>query len=227
MIKEKYNYRALTRKQVDGRRLYSTPDGNAVPSVTTILDKTKPEEKKQALRNWKKRVGEAKAQEIVTEASGVGTRMHKWLEDYCIEGEIGTPGSNPFSQQSHKMASQIIEQGLVNVDEVYGVEVPLYYPQIYAGTTDLSGTWKGQPAIIDFKQTNKPKKTEWIDDYFMQLAAYSTAHNKVYETNIQTGVVLMCARDLTFQHWVLEGEAFEHYVNAWWDRVEQYYKYHY
>ena len=117
MITEKYNYRALTRKQVDGKRLYSTPDGNAVPSVTTILDKTKSEEKKQALRNWKKRVGEAKAQEIVTEAAGRGTRMHKWLEDYCLVDEIKQPGSNPFSKQSHRMAEVVIEQGLCNVDE--------------------------------------------------------------------------------------------------------------
>src|SRR5210317_2326782 len=112
MITKKYDYSPISRKTVNGKRHYATPDGQAVPSVTTILDKTKSEEKRQALRNWKKRVGEAKAQQIVTEAAGRGTRMHKWLEDYVETGEIGTPGSNPYSAQSHRIAELIIEHGL-------------------------------------------------------------------------------------------------------------------
>ena len=234
MITEKYNYRALTRKQVDGKRLYSTPDGNAVPSVTTILDKTKSEEKKQALRNWKKRVGEAKAQEIVTEAAGRGTRMHKWLEDYCLTDVINPPGSNPFSQQSHRMAEVIIDQGLCNVNEYWGMEVPLYFPQIYAGTTDCVGLHNGTPAIMDFKQSNKPKKEEWIDDYKLQMCAYAEAHNEVYGSNIRKGVVLMCVKPDTnemgqiitepvYQEFVIEGDDFDHWRKQWWMRVEQYY----
>ena len=158
MITEQYKYTALSRKEVDGKRLYSTPDGLAVPSVTTILDKTKPEEAKAALRNWRKRVGEQQANAISKEAAGRGTRMHKWLEDYCLTDEIGEPGSNPYSQQSHKMAGVIVEQGLDKMDECWGVEVPMYFPQVYAGTTDCVGLYNGKPAIIDFKQTNKPKK---------------------------------------------------------------------
>jgi ATP-dependent exoDNAse (exonuclease V) beta subunit len=234
MITEKYNYRALTRKQVDGKRLYSTPDGNAVPSVTTILDKTKSEEKKQALRNWKKRVGEAKAQEIVTEAAGRGTRMHKWLEDYCLTDVINSPGSNPFSQQSHRMAQVVIDQGLCNVNEYWGMEVPLYFPQIYAGTTDCVGLHNGTPAIMDFKQSNKPKKEEWIDDYKLQMCAYAEAHNEVYGSNIRKGVVLMCVKpdtnemgqiitDPVYQEFVIEGDDFDHWRKQWWMRVEQYY----
>jgi len=158
MLKERYNYAPINRKTIDGKRHYATPDGGAVPSVTTILDKTKSKEKMQALNNWKKRVGEEKAQQIVTEAAGRGTRMHKWLEDYCLTDEIGEPGSNPYSQQSHKMAGVIVEQGLDKMDECWGVEVPMYFPQVYAGTTDCVGLYNGKPAIIDFKQTNKPKK---------------------------------------------------------------------
>lgn len=234
MITEKYDYRALTRKQVDGKRLYSTPDGNAVPSVTTILDKTKSEEKKQALRNWKKRVGEAKAQEIVTEAAGRGTRMHKWLEDYCLTDQIKAPGSNPFSQQSHRMAEVVIEQGLCNVNEYWGMEVPLYFPKIYAGTTDCVGLHNGTPAIMDFKQSNKPKKEEWIDDYKLQMCAYAEAHNEVYESKIRKGVILMCVKPDTnemgqiitepvYQEFVIEGDEFDHWRKQWWARVEQYY----
>lgn len=224
MLVERYNYEPIGRKTIEGKRHYSTPDGSAVPSVTTILDATKPEEKKQALRNWKKRVGEKKAQQIVTEAAGRGTRMHKWLEDYVMTGVMGEPGSNPYSKQSHRMAQLILEHGLVNADEYWGTEVPLYYSGLYAGTTDCVGLHNGTAAIMDFKQTNKPKKTEWIEDYFLQLCAYSHAHNQMFGTEINKGVILMCSKDYQYQEWILEGDAFNHYSNIWWDRVAQYYE---
>ena len=223
MITEQYKYTALSRREIDGKRLYSTPDGLAVPSVTTILDKTKPEEAKAALRNWRKRVGDQQANAISKEAAGRGTRMHKWLEDYCLTGELGTPGSNPYSQQSHKMAGVIVEQGLNTMDECWGVEVPMYFPQVYAGTTDCVGLYNGKPAIMDFKQTNKPKKTEWVQDYFCQLCAYAEAHNEVYGTNIQQGVILMCSKDFEYQTWVIEGDEYNKHKRVWWDRVGQYY----
>jgi len=194
-----------------------------VPSVTTILDKTKPEQAKKALREWKKRVGETKAAEITKEAAGRGTRMHAYLEQYVLEDQINEPGSNPYSQQSHKMANIIVEQGLCNADEFWGTEVPLYFPQVYAGTTDCLGVYNGKPAIIDFKQTNKPKKTEWISDYFMQLCAYADAHNEVHGTKIEQGVILMCSKDYQFQTWVIEGEDFQEYKRQWWTRVGEYY----
>jgi len=223
MITEQFAYGSLKRKSVDGQRLYTTPDGLAVPSVTTILDKTKPEQAKQALREWKKRVGETKAAEITKEAAGRGTRMHAYLEQYVKEDNISEPGSNPYSQQSYKMANIIVEQGLCNADEFWGTEVPLYFPQVYAGTTDCLGVYNGKPAIIDFKQTNKPKKTEWISDYFMQLCAYADAHNEVYGTDIEQGVILMCSKDFQFQTWVIEGETFQDYKRQWWTRVGEYY----
>lgn len=223
MIIKKYDYGSLKRESVDGRRMYSTPDGLAVPSVTTILDKTKPEQAKKALREWKKRVGETKAAEITKEAAGRGTRMHTWLEQYVKEDRIDDPGSNPYSQQSHKMANIIVEQGLDKMEECWGTEVPLYFPQVYAGTTDCLGVYNGKPAILDFKQTNKPKKTEWIGDYFMQLCAYAAAHNEVHGTDIQQGVILMCSKDYQFQTWVIEGEDFAEYSRQWWSRVGEYY----
>jgi len=223
MITEQYDYGSLKRKSVDGRRMYSTPDGLAVPSVTTILDKTKPEQAKKALREWKKRVGETKAAEITKEAAGRGTRMHAWLEQYVKEDRIDEPGSNPYSQQSHKMANIIVEQGLCNATEFWGTEVPLYFPQVYAGTTDCLGVYNGKPAILDFKQTNKPKKTEWIGDYFMQLCAYAAAHNEVHGTDIKQGVILMCSKDFQYQTWTIEGEDFEEYSRQWWTRVGEYY----
>lgn len=220
----KFNYTTLSRQEIDGVRKYVTPTGDRLPSVTTILEATKPEEKKRALFEWKKRVGEQKAQQISTEAAGRGTRMHKWLEDYVKNGSIGQPGSNPYSIQSHQMAQSIIHEGLSKCNEFWGTEVALYYPQVYAGTTDLVGVHDGKPAIMDFKQTNKLKKREWIDDYFLQLTAYANAHNELHDTNINKGVIFMCSADNIYQEFIIEGDEFNMWSDRWFERVEKYYR---
>jgi len=234
LLNERYSYTLISRESVEGKRLYATPDGSKVPSVTTILDKTKPEEEKAALQAWRRAVGEKKAQEIATEAANRGTRMHKYLEDYVRDGTLREPGTNPYSVQSHKMAKHVIEHGLVNVNEVWGVEVPLYYPGLYAGTTDSCGMQQNEEAIMDYKQTNKPKKREWITGYYLQLTAYALAHNKIHGTNIRKGVVLMCVKppeitpmvwgDPAYQEFVLKPEDFSYWEDQWWQRVEQYYR---
>jgi genome maintenance exonuclease 1 len=223
LILNKFDYPTIERKSVDGKRKYLTPDGNAVASVTTILDATKD---KTHLIEWRKRVGEQKAQEITTEAAGVGTRMHKYLEDYVETGEWPTPGSNPYAQQAHMMATQIKEQALDHVDEIWGSEVALYVPQIYAGTTDLVGQYKGEPCIMDFKQTNKPKKVEWVVDYFLQLTAYAIAHNDVYGTSIREGHVFMCSRAGEYQQFDIWPDEFAEWEQEWWNRVHTYYEKH-
>ena len=113
--------------------------------------------------------------------------MHKYLEDYIEFGEWPTAGSNPYAKQAHMMATKIKVHAMDDIDEIWGSEVPLYVPNIYAGTTDLVGVYKGNPCIMDFKQTNKPKKLEWVEDYFLQLTAYAIAHNEVHGTNIREG----------------------------------------
>lgn len=221
LIKERFDYKEIKRQQVDGKRLYACPDGNAVASVTTILDKTKD---KTHLIAWKKRVGEQKAQEIVTEAASVGTRMHKYLEDYVEFGEWPQPGSNPYAQQAHMMATQIKEKAMNDVDEIWGSEVNLYMPNMYAGTTDLVGTYKGQPAIMDFKQTNKPKKLEWVVDYFLQLTAYAEAHNEIYGTNIREGHIFMCSRAGEYQQFDIWPDEYDEWRDEWYNRVYTYYE---
>lgn len=234
MYNPKFDYKPIPRVVVEGKRFYATPDGARLPSVTTILDRTKPEEKRQALENWKRSVGVERAQQITTEAANRGTRMHTYLERYIKDGAMPARGSNPFSWPSYAMAQTIIDQGLRHVSEFWGIEVPLYFPEIYAGTTDGAGLHLNEECILDYKQTNKPKRREWIDDYFMQLAAYAEAHNEVYGTAIKKGVVLMCVKpDLDadhniigqpqYQEFVLEGSEFDYYRAAWWRRVEQYY----
>ena len=220
----KYNYSFLKKETINGSRKYISPDGMPLPSVTSILDATKSEEAKEALRNWKKRVGEKQAQQITTEAAGRGTRMHKWLETYVKTGAIGEPGSNPYSVQSHRMATNIIESGLSKCQEFWGAEISLYFPEVYAGTTDLVGIHESKDAIMDFKQTNKPKKREWIEDYFVQLAAYALAHNELFGTNIRKGVIFMCSADNQYQEFIIEDADFDQYITKWYARLEKYYQ---
>jgi hypothetical protein len=234
LLQSKFIYSKLQRDESSGKRLYACPDGSKVPSVTTILDKTKPAEAREALANWKKAVGEKRAQEITTEAAGRGTRMHKFLEDYIKGDELKESVSNPYAQQSLLMAKHVIKEGFPLVHEVWGSEVPLYFPGLYAGTTDCVGLHDGDEAILDFKQTNKPKKLEWIDDYFLQLTAYALAHNEIHGTNIRKGVIMMCVRPPEidpgvwgkpqYQQFVLESRDFDMWTERWCDRVEQYYK---
>lgn len=237
MITTRYQYAPLARENQDGQRLYATPDGNKLPSVTTILDRTRPAEKRMALENWKRRVGHERAQQITTEAANRGTRMHSYLEHYVITGTQQDRGTNPFGWASHAMAEVVITKGLGKVTEFWGTEVPLYFPRIYAGTTDCVGLHQGAEAIMDFKQTNRPKKTEWIEDYFLQLAAYAEAHDELHGTRIQRGVILMCAKPLTddlgnvisepeYQEWIVEGAEFDGWRQRWWARVEHYYQTH-
>lgn len=234
MITQQYNYAPLDRTTVDGKRHYCLPDGSRVPSVTTILDRTKPAEQREALARWKKSVGEKRAQDITTEAASRGTRMHTYLENYVKTGEMREFPSNPFAQPSWFMAAQVILQGLEQVDQYWGVEVPVYYSGLYAGTTDCVGVWKGKPAIMDFKQSNRVKKREWITDYFLQLAAYAQAHNSMHNTEINTGVILMAVKPqeiapgaydtpeyLEFE--ITEAD-FDYWADQWNRRVEQYYQ---
>jgi hypothetical protein len=233
MITHKFDYTPCDRETINGKRHYCLPDGSKVPSVTTILDKTKPQEEKDALQRWRKSVGEQRAQEITTEAANRGTRMHSYLEQYVLTGDMKPLPGNPFAQPSWFMAAQVILDGLGNVDEFWGVEVPLYYSGLYAGTTDCLGVWKGKPAIMDFKQSNKPKKREYISSYFLQLAAYAQAHNNMHGTDINTGVILMACQpklleDQTYStpeylEFVVEGDEFLHWKDEWNKRVELYY----
>jgi len=204
---------------VTRKRVYQTPDGEKLPSVTTILDKTKD---KTHLIEWRKRVGEQKAQQITTEAAGVGTAMHSNLERFIV-GEQRQPGNNPVHVQANKMADQIIEKAIVDINEVWAMEQSLYFPGLYSGTADLIGEYKGNPAVMDYKQTNKPKKEEWVEDYYLQLMAYTLAHNEVYGTDIKHGHIFMCSRNFEYQQFNITPDNFNKYHDMWLARVEQYY----
>ena len=211
---KKFDYPKSIRSLVKGRRHYEI-GSDKLPSVTTILSQTQSEEKRQSLARWKAKLGDSLADKVRDVAAMRGTAMHKYLE--CYINGTGHKDLTPLGEQAENMAKVIIESGLGDLGEVWGQEVTLYYPGLYAGATDIVGIYDGQPAIIDFKQTNKPKKREWISDYFEQLGAYCMAHNYVYRTKIQSGIILMCSKDFLFKEFV-------DYQHEFLRRTDQYYK---
>ncbi len=218
---KQFTYPKSMRSLINGKRHYDIGD-DKLPSVTTILSATQSEEKRKSLADWKARMGAQAADRVRDIAAMRGTAMHKYLECY-INGS-GHRDLTSIGKEAEPMAKKIIESGLGDLEEVWGQEVTLYYPGLYAGATDIVGVYEGKPAIIDFKQTNKPKKREWVLDYFAQLGAYCMAHNYVYGTKIQSGVILMCSKDLLFQKFEVEGKEFVKHQHEFLRKVDQYYK---
>ena len=207
---------------ISGSRMYAINE-EKLPSVTSILQATQSEEKKASLANWKARVGLAEANRIKNDASNRGTSMHTFLEKYLL-GQLNLELLEEQENKSKKMANEIIEQGIKNkLLEIWGTEATLYYPGKYAGTCDACGVYEGQETIIDFKQSNKPKKEEWTEDYYLQLGAYSLAHNIVYNSRITQGIVLLCTVDNLFQDFRIQGEKLEEYQNKFLEKVGQFY----
>ena len=224
-IINQYPYQEFKRTSVDGKRLYQNPWGDPVPSVTTILSATQPAEKRQALANWRKRVGTEEAQRITTTAANRGTVMHNILEHWALgEYETYNPGNNIVHQQAKAMAQVVVDNIENDVDEIWGTEVNLVAKELYAGTTDLVGVYKGEATIMDFKQTNKPKKREWIDDYFLQGAAYANAHNEMYGTDISRIAIFMCSGDCQWQLFESGPEDFKDWEMKWAQRLEKFYR---
>ena len=222
---DKYKYPSSSRANVEGLRHYTiSGDEIKLPSVTTILSETQTEDKIKSLERWRERVGLREAQKITRDAAIRGTAMHKYLED-LIRGERFLDLTD-IGQQAQTMAEIIVERGLNDCSEVYGIEATLFYPNLYAGSVDLVAKHKDQVSIIDFKQTNKPKQREWIDDYMLQMAAYGMAHDVIYGTQIEKGVIMMCSKDLYYQEFIIEGEEFREAKHNFLRRVDEYYNKH-
>ena len=212
----KYNY--LDGKQItnQGSRVYDVA-GYVLPSVTTILSRTKDQ---QFLKDWKAKVGEVEAERIKNLSSVRGTAMHKYLESYIQE--IGYEDLTDTGKQAKSMAQKVIEIGLAPVDEYYGSEVTMYYPGLYAGQTDLVCVHNGKDTIVDFKQSNRPKREEWIDDYKLQIAAYAMAHDHVHCSTIEQGVIMVCTPDLYYQEFKVEGLDLRRWKHAFLKRLDMF-----
>ena len=219
---KKFIYPKSTRSLINGKRHYDIGTNEKLPSVTTILQATQSEEKRKKLAEWRERQGAQAADRIKDIAAIRGTSMHTYLEGYITDQRH--LDLTALGKEAGRMADIIIRSGLGDLEEIWGTEVTLYYPGLYAGATDVAGIYNGRESIIDFKQTNKPKRREWIEDYFIQLAAYAMAHNHVYDTQIQQGVILMCSKDGFFQKFVVSDKEFKEYKYAFLEKVDYYHQ---
>ena len=219
---KKFIYPKSTRSLINGKRHYDIGTNEKLPSVTTILQATQSEEKRKKLAEWRERQGEQAEDRIKDIAALRGTSMHTYLEGYITDQRH--LDLTALGKEAGRMANIIIRSGLGDLEEIWGTEVTLYYPGLYAGATAVAGIYNGRESIIDFKQTNKPKRREWIEDYFIQLAAYAMAHNHVYDTQIQQGVILMCSKDGFFQKFVVSDREFKEYKYAFLEKVDYYHQ---
>ena len=216
-----YKYPESRRSSIGGKRHYGV-NNEKLPSVTTILQSTQSEEKTESLARWKAKVGEVEAERVMKTAATRGTAMHTYLEHYIKGGKV--LDLTDVGREASSMGQTIIDKGFPDLEEVWGVECTLYYPGLYAGQTDLCGVYQGRESIIDFKQSNKPKRAEWIEDYKLQLVAYATAHDCIFGTNIEQGVILMCTPDNFFQRFLVNGSEFREYKWKWLRKISDYYR---
>ena len=220
IINKKFNYEQLEKvSSSNGKRYYKTPLGD-VESVTTILSKTKDMTK---INEWRERIGNDKANKELKQATDLGTLLHQHLELWLKEKER-PHGTNLIRKMAENMSNSIIENGLKYVNEIWGIEETLYYPNLYAGTTDLVGLYNNKPCIMDFKNSKKIKKEEWIEDYYLQGCAYVHAHNELFNTSIKDVVVFMVDREYNHKIFHINGNDFDYYSNKWIKRLKKYFK---
>jgi len=221
-LKKSNKYKYIQGKQItneeSGTRVYDIV-GTRLPSVTTILNATKDQ---TFLNNWKAKVGNEEAERIKNLSSRRGTAMHKFLESH-IQG-VGYDDLTELGQAAKPMAQKIIEVGLTPIEEYYGSEVMLHYPGLYAGSTDLICLHNDLETVVDFKQSNKPKKEEWVKDYYLQIAAYAMAHDYVYKSNIRQGVIMICTPDLYYQEFKFQDEDLRSWKHKWLKRLDMYHE---
>jgi ATP-dependent exoDNAse (exonuclease V) beta subunit len=175
----------VPRKEVDGKRYYVTPSGECYRSVTTILSQLT----KDAIQEWRDRVGEEEANKISSSASRRGTKLHTMMEDYVGNVEDFALNKMPTTTSLFLDIQPFVDS---NLEEVYGIEYPLYSDRLRAaGTSDLICMYAGKPTVLDYKTSSKRKKEEWIENYFIQSTAYSLMVKERYDFDIEQIVIMI------------------------------------
>ena len=215
---DRYNYVRVPRSDDEENRTYDVK-GRKLPSVTTILSRTKDQ---GFLKKWKAKVGDQQAEVIKNISSKRGTSMHKYIEAFILQK--GYEDLTSLGQQAKTMAQKVIEKGLTPIEEYYGSEVTLFYPGLFAGTTDLVCRHNDMDTVVDFKQANQPKRKEWIDDYYMQIAAYAMAHDYLHGSKIEQGIIMVCTPDLYLQEFRFQGVELRDWKYKFLKRLSEYYE---
>ncbi|MCS7316733.1 MAG: PD-(D/E)XK nuclease-like domain-containing protein [Candidatus Dojkabacteria bacterium] len=219
IIIKKYQYPFLMKTNIGERRIYLTKDGK-LPSVTTILSET---DNNENLKKWKQSVGEEKAKQIIKESLNLGSLIHEKIEKYIKKEDYKNDNkTNLIYKLSNDMANKILNEILEkNLEEVWGLEETIYFPKKYAGTIDCVGVYKGKETIIDFKSSKKIKSEDMIKNYFLQVCAYINAHNKLLNTNIKNGLIIMVSRDYDLKIFEINEENYYIYNEMWEKKLDE------
>ena len=217
IINDKFKYPILERVDTDIGRHYLDSKNKPVPSVTTVLSGTS--KSKDGLIQWRNRVGEEEAERIIKQSTDIGTAVHEAIENY-LNGKSWNNFEETHDQLlAQKISNKFIKDGLKGITDIWGLEVGLVLDNLYAGTADCVGEYKGIPTLIDFKTAKKIKKREWIEDYFLQGCAYANAHNVMFGTKIEQIVILMVDRNDIFQEFIVRPTEFNFLTRKWKNRL--------
>lgn len=190
----------MKRVDSDAGRVYLTESGQSYPSVTSVLG----QRNKDAIIKWRKRVGEEKANHISTQSAGAGTALHKMCESYLLNEEYEK--NNPLVRGMFNNMKPHLDK----ISEVRGVELPMWSDFLkLAGTTDCIGYYKSRLSVIDFKNARKPKKKEWITNYFLQGAAYARMFYELYDQAPGQIVIIVATWDGEIQ--IFEEKVVDYY----------------
>ena len=189
-----YGFESLPTENIDGKRYYVTPTGEKYPSVTSVTGLMN----RKGIQEWRKRVGAEKANKISTQAARHGTSAHQLFEDYIRNDnfEEKFKGAMPTTQQ----AFISLEKQLNQIGLVHGLESPLYSHKLQlAGRVDCIAEWDGKISVIDFKTSAKPKKEEWIQNYFIQETAYAKMFEELTGKTVESIITMIAVSNGTSQ----------------------------
>ena len=206
----------LQSKTENGSRKYVTPNGDAYPSVTTILSAYN----KKAIQEWRERVGEEVANKISTQASTRGTRLHSLCETYLLN-ELSPLKLQSVMPDAKELFNKIKPKLDANIGKIYSLEQALYSDKLkIAGRVDCIAEWNGELSVIDFKTASKEKNEEWIQNYFMQCSAYAEMFEERTGRPINQIVVAIAVANGDTQIFVKEKEDYLRGLNFF---IDEYY----
>ena len=205
----------------DGSRKYTTPEGKVYPSVTTILSHSTD---KSLLVKWRKKVGEEEANKIVKKSSGRGTKLHSVCEKYLLN-ELNDMKIRMMMPDIKDFFLQVRPHIDKNVGNVYGLEQALYSDRLrMAGRTDCIAEWDGKLSIVDYKNSIKEKKEDWIQNYFIQCTAYAEMFEDRTGLPIEQIVVAIANEEGTPQIFIREKSKYvgelNRYIENYWKDLE-------
>lgn len=204
----------LSVEEIHGKRYYISPNGKKLPSVTTVLGHFK----KKQISEWRARVGDDQANRISTRASVRGTKFHNMMEKYLMNESNLFEGVMPDMKQAFHDVKEAIDK----IDNIHYIEGQMFSERLgLAGRTDCIGEYDGVLSIIDFKTSLKPKKKEWIENYFEQGTAYAMMYEELVGNPIDNIVIIISTDDHSQPVQIFEENKYD-YIQSLLEKIHIY-----